>query len=214
MKEDLRRELMEMASADQEALLARDRERFTRIQTANLRRLRKIVDDHRWPGRPLVGEDGADAAWLVLQHADSPDAFEFRRRCLQLLEQGVARGEVDPRHVAYISDRIAMIEGLHLHGVPGVQEFGTQVGSYSNEAGSEAPLPAADAVDQNRRDVLLPPRSAIDLEARPHPMPYGAARQLEEWKWPPQSAELRYASASGSARASTVMPASIGSTTA
>src|SRR3954463_5844981 len=33
-------------------------------------RLAAIIEDVGWPGRSLVGEDAADSAWLVAQHAD------------------------------------------------------------------------------------------------------------------------------------------------
>ncbi len=35
-------------------------------------RLRDIVATHSWPGRSLVGEDGADAAWLILHTRNPP----------------------------------------------------------------------------------------------------------------------------------------------
>jgi len=63
---------------------------------ANIAGLRRIVDRCGWPGRSLVGEDGADAAWLVLQHGASgirtvgtPESVAFVRRCLPLLRRAV-----------------------------------------------------------------------------------------------------------------------------
>src|SRR2546422_2708299 len=32
-------------------------------------RLAALIDAHGWPGRSRVGEEGAQAAWLILQHA-------------------------------------------------------------------------------------------------------------------------------------------------
>jgi hypothetical protein len=80
---------------------------------ANTARLSDIVAEHGWPGRSMVGEDGADAAWLVLQHTNSKvttirsDAGdEFCRSCLPLLREAVTRGEAHPRHLAAIADSI------------------------------------------------------------------------------------------------------------
>lgn len=36
--------------------------------------MKAIVEAHRWPGRILVG-DGAQAAWLLVQHTDRDPAF-------------------------------------------------------------------------------------------------------------------------------------------
>ncbi len=42
--------------------------RVVNMVHAHTARLQEIVAEHGWPGRSLAGEDGADAAWLVLQH--------------------------------------------------------------------------------------------------------------------------------------------------
>ena len=54
----------------------------------NTARMKGIVDEHGWPGRSLAGEDGANAAWLLVQHADADPAFQ--ERCLALMEAAAA----------------------------------------------------------------------------------------------------------------------------
>ena len=49
----------------------------------NLPWLEQVVTGIGWPGKSRVGEDGARAAWLPAQLADSDPAFQ--RRCLDLL---------------------------------------------------------------------------------------------------------------------------------
>ena len=78
-------------------------------------RLRAIVSEHGWPGRSLVGEDGADAAWLLLQHVNSrvttirsAAGDEFCRSCVVLLRDAVVRGEAHPRHLAAIADSLRL----------------------------------------------------------------------------------------------------------
>jgi hypothetical protein len=47
-------------------------EQWPRIGEAHRRhteRMREIVANHGWPGRSLVDEDGAHAAWTLVQHA-------------------------------------------------------------------------------------------------------------------------------------------------
>ena len=43
---------------------------WRRVSVGNTDRLRVIVAEHGWPGRALVGEQGAEDAWLLAQHAD------------------------------------------------------------------------------------------------------------------------------------------------
>ncbi len=80
--------------------------------------LRQLVAEIGWPGRDLVGEDGADAAWLLLQHAgagvrtlDSPANRALRHKCVPLLERAVADGLAHPRHLAHTVDGIRSVEG-------------------------------------------------------------------------------------------------------
>ena len=79
------------------------------VNRRNTMRLRELVGEHGWPGRSLVGEDAADAAWLLLQHADLDN--EFRRSTIALVEVACANGDADPRHVAYLVDRTASVAG-------------------------------------------------------------------------------------------------------
>ncbi len=73
-------------------------------------RLWAILDDYEaWPGRTLVGEDGARAGWLVAQGAI--DDVGLQRRCLEMLELAVALGDADPVHLAYLHDRVLMNDG-------------------------------------------------------------------------------------------------------
>jgi hypothetical protein len=91
MNEELRAELLRRVAADQEARHALDVEAMTAADGENLPWLRQVITDVGWPGKSLVGADGAHAAWLLAQHADSDPAFQ--RQCLDLLTAAVERGE-------------------------------------------------------------------------------------------------------------------------
>src|SRR5690349_3021734 len=83
--------------------------RMEAIHRANAARLREIIAAHGWPGKSLVGTDGAQAAWRIAQHAiGEPD---FMRHCRDLLNEAHARGEVPGWHFAFIDDRIRVFEG-------------------------------------------------------------------------------------------------------
>lgn len=75
----------------------------------NARRLEQVVDEFGWPGVSLVGEDGAQAAWMIAQHAISLP--ELQKKLLQHLQVAVAAGEAKPLQGIYLQDRILFNEG-------------------------------------------------------------------------------------------------------
>jgi hypothetical protein len=126
MDSELRSELLRRAEQDQAARLSvigqrRDRELgwepVFSVDADNMAWLKTVVAKVGWPGRSMVGEDGAHAAWLLAQHADRDPAFQ--RRCLNLLTDAVERGEASPAELAYLTDRVLLAEGQP-------QEYGTQ----------------------------------------------------------------------------------------
>ncbi len=83
----------------------------------NLEWLKHTVVKYGWPGRTLVGTDGAHAAWLLVQHADRDRAFQ--EHCLELMQKAPP-GEVTPSDIAYLVDRVRIAAGRK-------QLYGTQV---------------------------------------------------------------------------------------
>ena len=79
------------------------------IHTKNAARLHRILARYGWPTRTLVGVDGEEAAWLVVQHAIGDPVLQ--RESLRLLEQAVAAGEAPAWQMACLADRIASFEG-------------------------------------------------------------------------------------------------------
>ena len=152
----LARELTTMAEEDQRvrAELARDghlyrgyHPRLAEVNSRNVERLQEIIEQRGWPGRSLVGERAARAAWLVLQHAIAFPAV--MRSGLQLLSEAAAQGDVSQAEVAMVEDRIRVLEGRP-------QRFGTQ---YEwDERGEMSPLPIEDpaGVDERRLALRLP----------------------------------------------------------
>ena len=151
MAEEDQRVRMGVSAPDAAALAAPDAwwrktMAMNRVGVANTDRLREIVDEHGWPGRSLVGEEGAEHAWLLAQHASSQ--LDFQRRVLDLLTAAVAAGEAAPRQLAYLTDRVRMLEGRE-------QVYGTQF--IRGEDGQPAPYPIEDPdhVEQRRAAVGL-----------------------------------------------------------
>lgn len=144
------------------------------VQTRNAVRLAGILDRYGWPGRSQVGDDGSEAAWLVLQHAiGSPSLL---RRGLEMVRQAVAQGEAEPWQVAMLEDRIRTLEGRP-------QLYGTQ---YDwDETGRLSPLPIQDpeAVDSRRQAMGLAPMGENTARIR--------ARAAESGEGAPRDATLR-----------------------
>lgn len=144
----LRDRLLRMRDRDQKAREGDtlDWQRMRVVDQSNTDDLLAIVDQHGWPTEDLVGEDGADAAWLIVQHA--PD-IEVMKRFLDLIDAYSAKGAIPRRHFAYLNDRVAMLEGRP-------QLFGTQF-RCDHSTGDIVPHPVQDWVNI---DVL---REAVGL---------------------------------------------------
>ena len=151
------------------------------VHRRNGDRLAEIVDAYGWPGVPMVGEDGADAAWLVLKHAIGDPALQ--RRCLPLLQQAALRSEIPAWQPATLLDGIRFHEGRP-------QVFGSMFDW--DESGEIGPwqIEELDGVDARRAAVGLPPlaeqvasvREGLSREGESRPAdPVGRRRQAEEW---------------------------------
>lgn len=172
---DLRRELLERFKTDQEArnreinwarehganvealsrdqLNAKEKSGFEKITAAvekidgdNTKWLMHVVDEHGWPTITMVGKDGANAAWLLVQHADHN--VKFQSKCLDLMTK-LPKDEVSRSELAYLTDRVLLAEGKK-------QIYGTQ---FSNDDGKFRPRPLEDEVnvDKRRAEVGLEP---------------------------------------------------------
>ncbi len=123
---------------------------WRRVGTANTDRLCEIVDRHGWPGRSLVGEEGAQYAWLLAQHADHQ--LDFQRRALALLAEAVERGEAAARQLALLTDRVRMNEVKE-------QLYGTQIAGVDEGVVTPWPVEDPGELDVRRASVGLEPFS-------------------------------------------------------
>ena len=155
--------------------------RMRAIHDAHAERLGRILESLGWPGVSQVGREGAEAAWLIVQHAIAQPAFQ--RRALELLHAAVERGDAAALKAAMLEDRIRTFEG-------GLQRYGTQFDW--DAAGQLSPLPIEDpaGVDVRRRQVGLGSLEdavrdmrARAAEEREHPPGDWHARQsgMEAW---------------------------------
>jgi hypothetical protein len=117
-----------------------------KIDKENTKWLKDAVAKHGWPTITLVGKDGAQAAWLLVQHADA--APKFQRKCLSLMTR-LQKHEVSQTNLAYLTDRVLLAEGKK-------QRYGTQ---FTLTDGKWTPRPLEDEanVDKRRAELGLPP---------------------------------------------------------
>jgi hypothetical protein len=187
--ESIRAELLALIAEDERvrAELAADgslfqgyHPRMAAVHQQNGERVAALLAAHGWLGRSLVSEDGAAAAWRIIQHAiGSP---QLQRDSLPRLRAAAACGEAEPWWAAMLEDRICAFEGRR-------QVYGTQFDWCDDgQLGPHPPVADPAGVDARRAAVGLEPlaekvqqvRSAM-AAARP---PEGLAarrREMEAW---------------------------------
>jgi hypothetical protein len=168
MDDELRRELLRRRDEDQRVrqLVAPPKGQhmvrlpddvaaeWQRVDDDNTRWLGDLLTRRGWPGRTLAGEDGAQAAFLLAQHAGRAPALQ--RAFLDALRDAVATGEASPAHLAYLEDRVRVHAGQP-------QLYGTQ---FTVTGGTFGPCPIEDPprLDERRAAAGLEPFA--DYESR------------------------------------------------
>ncbi len=180
--EDLRRDLLEMAARDLEVrgdLISRGvlndgyHPEMEAIHVRNASRLKEILAVHGWPTPALVGDDGAESAWLIVQHAIGDPAFQ--RLCLGLLQRAGHAGEVPLWQAAMLEDRIRMFEGKP-------QIYGTQLEVDSEGTLRPYLLEDPEHVEERRSRIGLEPLSKRLAREQPHQKPADPERFEREYQ--------------------------------
>jgi hypothetical protein len=122
-------------------------DRQTALDVKNQARLEIIVAEHGWPGVRAAGLAGADAAFLILDHAP----LALQKRLLPRLQASVDAHDAVPMWAAMLDDRVRTNEGRP-------QRYGTQL---HKEAGSGGwtlyPIEDEAHVDDRRATVGFEP---------------------------------------------------------
>lgn len=186
MNEQLRAKLLAMAAKDAcvREELAESGELFEgyhpkmeKVHLENAGKLEKSLDEYGWTGISLVGKDGTEAAWLIVQHAISRPGFQ--RKCLGLISDAVKKGEAEAYQAAYLYDRICIFEGRP-------QRYGTH--SDWNENGEMAicDLEDDEKVNEYRSQVglkLLENKIISGMDDRETPPKDLQKREQEFQEW-------------------------------
>lgn len=145
---DLRIELLRMQARDQEVRKGdwsqEEIREMMEVDAAHLPRIKQMVAEHGFPTAELVGRDGVDAAWLLVQHADADPAFQ--EQVLAAITPRVERGEISRHQFILLTDRVLAGQGKP-------QRYGSQLLA---QAGQWVPKPieAPEAEVDQRREAM------------------------------------------------------------
>ncbi|WP_294209890.1 DUF6624 domain-containing protein [uncultured Chryseobacterium sp.] len=150
MKNEFSDQLIRMAACDQsvrERLLKENALRggyhpeMESVHRENTGRLKAIIAEIGFPTISKVGEEAADAAWLIVQHSiGDPDFMKDSYR--EMLD---SRMDINPANLAFLFDRIQYFQGEP-------QKYGTQL----NADGSIYPVVDKDQLNTLRLENNLP----------------------------------------------------------
>ena len=141
---------------------------YQAVHRRNRRCFRDTVSKVGWPARSRVGEDGADAAWVLLQHFGD---VEFQEICLELLLE-LPPAERDLKHYAFTFDLVCKVKGR-------VPRFGTM----------GLPVEDEERLDDLRATFDLPTLASQESSRRAGlvVLPAGVGRQTPGFSWPEHS---------------------------
>ncbi len=161
-KEELRCELLDMRAEDLRVRQELEESgelggsyvpRMEAVHVRNAARLIELISIHGWPDEEIAGKEGAEAAWLIAQHAIGEP--EFQRHVLCLLRACEDAKRIPLWHAAYLEDRIAMYEGRP-------QRYGTQwIDDPRDGRARPWKLAEPDRVNEWRAEVGLKPLHSI-----------------------------------------------------
>ncbi len=156
MKKRLSQYIKEMAEIDQElrfkAQPGRDFANFLiyAVDAIHNYRLHKIIKEHGYPTKKLVGGEGMRSFWLLIQHQDYD---------LELQENCLTHCNFDPKEKAYLTDRVLINKGEK-------QLFGTQHKITSNKHLILSPVKDRKNLGKRRRNAGLEPLERYLSKAR------------------------------------------------
>ncbi|WP_350292439.1 DUF6624 domain-containing protein [uncultured Croceitalea sp.] len=158
--QDLANELNKMVKVDQiAAYIPQGKyEQMTKEQwnafkdsvfTTHQKRLEQLFDQYGFMGFDLVGEEGSQNFWLMVQHSDhNPD---FQKEVLKKMKIAMDNKNAKPSNYGLLVDRVRINTGKK-------QVFGTQV-TYNTAIGQAYPKELEDSINVNQR------RKSIGLES-------------------------------------------------
>ncbi|WP_231460395.1 DUF6624 domain-containing protein [Pedobacter sp. Leaf132] len=121
--------------------------KLAETDSINLQLAKEIINKYGFPGYSLVGSEGSNKFWSIIQHCD--DDLAFQKKVLLLMDNEVKRKNASASNNAMLRDRVLVSEGKK-------QIYGTQV-RYNAALKKSQPFPIEnpDQVDSRRKSVGL-----------------------------------------------------------
>jgi len=118
---------------------------MAKTDSTNVVEIVRILDNRGWLGSDIIGRQGNQTLYLVIQHAD----LKTQERYLPMMRKAVKKGDARARDLAFLEDRVASSQGKK-------QIYGTQMGR-DKETGEYfvKPLIDPDNVDKRREKIGL-----------------------------------------------------------
>ncbi len=148
----------------------------------NTEAINEIIEAIGYPTIDKVGKAASEATWLIVQHSIGQP--KFMKKCAHSLAIAVDENKADPKDLAYLTDRIAVLEGIP-------QLYGTQFDWDENGTLSPAQLDEFTKVNERRKSIGLNTldeqteimRKRMKDEKQTPPIDFEKRKQeIEEWK--------------------------------
>ena len=121
-------------------------EQMIAIDSANTADLQALIAQYGFPSWKLVGQKGAENAWLIAQHS-----FFYLPEYLKRYRQAVLENDAERRFLAYMEDRYLMMQGRP-------QIYGTQMAGMGDDMGYH-PIMDMENLDRRRAAMGIRPFS-------------------------------------------------------
>ena len=136
-------QVMRMRAAEKGGLIQDEED--NKLDEKHTARMKEIVEQIGWPSRSKVGKEGAQHAWLLVQHADHDP--EFQARCLAMMRE-LPKGDVKPWQIAYLEDRIRV-------NARQPQLYGTQFYEDPEKGFGPRPIEDEEHLEERRKEMGL-----------------------------------------------------------
>ena len=114
--------------------------------SSNLIIVEKILKKYGWLGPEVIGEEGNETLFLVIQHAN----LKAQEKYFNELKMAVKNHKAQPADLALLQDRVALRQGKK-------QIYGSQIGADTEGHFWVLPIEDPDNVDKRRAEVGLGP---------------------------------------------------------
>ena len=114
----------------------------------NTARAKEIINEYGWPTITLVGDEGSDAMYLIVQHSVLDEIF--MQDCVSTLEEAVNKKEAKSWQLAFLQDRTLMQQNKP-------QIYGTQHITTDDNIVKPYRILEPETVNERRKNLGLEP---------------------------------------------------------